>query len=569
MKLSRVVSFTSAFVLAITTSVLAAPTTLDMSQSISKQRFDLQGLKGSKFLTNLTERLEKASNTEYFPVIVTFKSLDQVSNLQSAKGIISKFSPTKIYQTIPGMAAELTKAEIIALAKSSEVVRIEYDEPMFALSGTANKWYGTEKARTDFHVTGDRNSSETSYSKDDVVIAVIDTGIDASHVDLDGGKVIGFKDFVNNRTAAYDDQGHGTHCASIAAGTGEGNSAYKGVAPGAALVGVKVLNSQGSGSMSNVVAGIDWAVANKSTYGIEIISLSLGTNGSSDGTDATSQAVNRAVDAGIVVSAAAGNSGSYKKTVGSPAAAEKVITVGAGIDPGENGFGLAYFSSRGTTADGRIKPDVVAPGYKITAAAKGTTNGYVAYSGTSMATPFVAGTVALMLDANPSFTPSQVKTTIQNNSTDWGRPGKDIDYGWGLLRGYDAIKAAGSLSGTGPVLPYHLFAQDSIATAGKRDEWTFQVNSTSSPIGISLIIDNASGGFWGLFPTHDWTATLYDPSGVQVATSNSKKRQESIGFAPTKTGAYKLVVKSTKGTGSYFFDLSSTASGLTKTVNDQ
>lgn len=568
MKLFRVVSLTSAFIFAITTSAIAASTTSGIGKSTS-ELYELRGVEGSKFSSGLRERLEKASSTKSFPVIVTFKSLDQTSNLQSAKGVISNFSPTKIYKTIPGMAAKLTKAEIKSLVKSSDVVKIEYDEPMYALSGTANKWYGTEKARADFRVTGDRNGSETSYSKDDVVIAVIDTGIDASHVDLDGGKVIGFKDFVNGRTAAYDDQGHGTHCASIAAGTGEGNSSYKGVAPGAALVGVKVLNAQGSGSMSDVVAGIDWTVANKSVYGIEVISLSLGTNGSSDGTDATSQAVNKAVDAGLAVSVAAGNSGSYKKTVGSPAAAEKVITVGAGIDPGENGFGLAYFSSRGTTADGRIKPDVVAPGYKISAAAKGTTNGYVAYSGTSMATPFVAGTVALMLDANPTLTPNQVKTTIQNNSTDWGRAGKDIDYGWGQLRGYDAIKAAGGLSGTGPVLPAHLFAQDSIASVGKRDEWTFQVNSTSSPIGISLIIDNASSYFWGLIPTHNWTATLYDPSGVQVATSNSRKRQESIGFAPTKTGKYKLVVISSQGTGSYFFDISSQASGLTKVVNDQ
>src|SRR5690606_17147010 len=148
---------------------------------------------------------------------------------------------------------------------------------------TANHWSGTEKARADFGITGDRDGNQNSYSKDDVVIAVIDTGIDANHVDLSGGKVSGWRDSVNNRTSPYDDQGHGTHVAGIAAGSGDGNAAYKGVAPGAALVGIKVLDRNGSGTMSNVIAGIDWAISNKDTYGIDIINMSLGTTGSSDG----------------------------------------------------------------------------------------------------------------------------------------------------------------------------------------------------------------------------------------------------------------------------------------------
>ncbi|WP_054673398.1 S8 family serine peptidase [Calditerricola satsumensis] len=135
---------------------------------------------------------------------------------------------------------------------------------------------------------GNRDGNPLSYSKNDVVVAVIDTGIDAGHVDLDGGKVIGWKDFVNNRTAPYDDNGHGTHVAGIIAGEGQADSRYKGVVPGAALVGVKVLNASGSGSMSTVTAAIDWCIQNKDVYGIRVLNLSLGTSGSSDGTDATS-----------------------------------------------------------------------------------------------------------------------------------------------------------------------------------------------------------------------------------------------------------------------------------------
>jgi serine protease AprX len=96
-----------------------------------------------------------------------------------------------------------------------------------------------------------------------MVVAVIDTGIDSGHVDLAGGKVIAWNDWVNNRTTPYDDNGHGTHVSGIVAGTGAGNPAYKGVAPGAALIGLKVLNNAGSGSLSNVAAAVDWAVQHK------------------------------------------------------------------------------------------------------------------------------------------------------------------------------------------------------------------------------------------------------------------------------------------------------------------
>lgn len=115
--------------------------------------------------------------------------------------------------------------------------------------------------------------------------------------------------------------------------------------------------------------------------------MSLGTSGSSDGTDTVSQAVNRAADAGIIPVVAAGNSGPARYTIGSPGAAAKAITVAAMADPNELGFGLASFSSRGPTRDERVKPDIAAPGVAIMAPKANTTSQYVAYSGTSMATP--------------------------------------------------------------------------------------------------------------------------------------------------------------------------------------
>ncbi|TCS94735.1 S8 family serine peptidase [Hazenella coriacea] len=563
-KMLRVCSIALAVSFGLASIVLSSPLSGHAAgtPSPNKDATPIQKVQGSKLLSNLQNKISKVNHSEKLPVIITFKNLQQTSNLQASKAKVPSLKAKHLYKNIPAIATELTKSEINALTALPEVVQIEYDEPIQSFSSTANHWYGTQKARTDFGVTGDRDGSLNSYSKSDVTIAVIDTGIDASHVDLDGGKVIGWKDFVNNRSTPYDDQGHGTHVAGIAAGAGDGNSSYVGVAPGAALVGVKVLDSRGSGSMSNVTAGIDWCISNKSTYGIDVINMSLGTSGSSDGSDATSLATNRAADAGIVVAVAAGNSGPSTKTIGSPGAAEKALTVGAMADPGEKGFNLASFSSRGTTADGRIKPDISAPGVNIMAAKANSGNGYVSYSGTSMATPFTAGAVALMLDANPNLTPDQVKSTLASTATDFGPAGKDVDYGSGNLKGYDAVKAAGGYTGEGPALPAHMKAQGTIGGSGLKDEYTFQLDATSTPIAITMIMPN-----WSWF--QDYDLYLFDPSGVQVASSTSSSRQETINFTPTVTGQYTIRVHSYLGFGSgnYFFDLSANGSGLTQTVN--
>ncbi|WP_242855892.1 S8 family serine peptidase [Ruminiclostridium josui] len=373
----------------------------------------------SKLFVNLKEKVDEASDSAEIPVTVLFNKKLSQDEFSSIEKLLGNPKLKHKFDNIPGVALNLTKKQISQLEKSDLIQQVEYDAPVHATLNTATSSFGATQARTDFNVNGDGDNAPTTYSTKDVVVAVIDTGIDASHVDLDGGKVIAWKDYVNNKTTPYDDNGHGSHCASIIAGTGEGNSSYKGVAPGAALIGLKVLNASGSGSMSNVTAAIDWAVTNKDKYNIKIISLSLGTDESSDGTDSTSVAINKAFNAGIVPVVAAGNSGPGKATIGSPGAASKALTVGAFGDLGEKGFFLANFSSRGLTADGRVKPDIAAPGYQITAAKANSTNKYVAYSGTSMATPFVAGTAALIFDANPSLTASQAVNIITSTAQDW------------------------------------------------------------------------------------------------------------------------------------------------------
>ncbi|WDV46695.1 S8 family serine peptidase [Clostridiaceae bacterium M8S5] len=511
----------------------------------------------NKVTEDLVNIMTKAENEELIPVIIVYKENRFV---ESNKEVMMLKDNKKIkyqYKNIPAVALSLSKDEIEELKKSGSIENIEYDTEVHMCMDTARDWFGTEKARTDFGLDGNRDGKD-SYSKDDVVIAVIDTGIDGKHVDLDGGKVIGWKDFVANKTTPYDDQGHGTHCAGIAAGEGDGNANYRGVAPGAALVGLKVLNKYGGGSMSDVTAAVDWCITNKDVYGIDIISMSLGTWGSSNGNDSASLAVNKAVKNGINVVVAAGNAGPKKYTIGSPGAASDCITVGNMIDVGEKGYGLYYDSSRGPTADDRIKPDIVAPGRLITAAKTNSVNGYATMTGTSMATPFVSGTIALMLDANPKLTSAGVKEILYNTAIDWGKPGKDIEYGHGRLDGYEAIKSAGNLTGTNIEMPDHMYKLEDI-NSGKEDIYQFKVNSTKYPIAVTLIISNWTNS------SKDFDIVLLDPNGKEVASHNSSIRQRTLLYNPTITGDYILKVKASSGSGEYIFDLSCDGENLTLT----
>jgi serine protease AprX len=515
---------------------------------------------GDKIAQNLNDLMLR--NEGPLPVIVVLNEPVSVAALTRRQQSIGSFEVKSTWTVIPGFAASMTPKQISALAQDATVRQIEYDNEVHACLGTAQTWFGTAKARTDWGVDGDRDGNPTSYSKNDIVITILDTGIDKNHYDLDGGKVIAFKDFVNSRTAAYDDHGHGTHCASMAAGSGDGNATYKGVAPGAALVGVKVLNSAGSGSTTTIINGINWVVSNKATYGIRVLSISLGSTGSSNGQDALSLACNSAVDAGIVVCVAAGNSGPARYTISSPAAADKPVTVGCMSDCGEKGYFLAYFSSRGPTADGRTKPEVCAPGWNITAAKKGTTNQYTTMSGTSMSTPFTAGTAALMLDANPSLTPTQIKSYLTSTAQDWGPTSSDVDYGAGRLQGYDAIKIAGGYTGTGPTVPAHVYQSENLGGTGKTDIWQVNVNSTSYPIAVTMIMPSWTS-------SQDFDLYLYNPSGTKVASSEGTTREEYIGYSPTTTGNYKIYAKSYAGSGSYYIDVSCANAGSITLIQNQ
>ncbi|MDL1899061.1 hypothetical protein FBQ82_22705, partial [Anaerolineae bacterium CFX7] len=196
---------------------------------------------------------------------------------------------------------------------------------------------------------------------------------------------------------------------SIVGGTGAASqNKYRGVAYECAFVIAKVLKGNGGGLMSDVIAGLEFCVEQKA----HVINLSLGGGSANDGTDALSVACDNAVGLGIVVCVAAGNAGPGAASVGSPACARQVITIGAT----DKQDAIASYSSRGPTSDGRVKPDVCFPGSSITAArAKNTAMGsplndfYTTASGTSMATPHAAGTCALLLEKTPTLKPAEIK----------------------------------------------------------------------------------------------------------------------------------------------------------------
>lgn len=239
------------------------------------------------------------------------------------------------------------------------------------------------------------------------LVAVLDTGVDAAHPDL-AGKVIASKNFTT--WPDPDRRGHGTHVAAILAGSGAAaDGERRGVAHGAEILSAKVIGDDDVGSMSDVIAAVEWAAE----QGADVANLSIGTDDDSDGSDPLSQAINATTrESGTFFVVAAGNRAT-PGSIGSPAAAEDALTVGA-VDGADD---LASFSSRGPRPGGGIKPEITAPGVDITAALSADAGGtpeqrYIAQSGTSMATPHVAGAAAVLVQRHPTWTPLQLRAAL-------------------------------------------------------------------------------------------------------------------------------------------------------------
>lgn len=380
--------------------------------------------------------------------------------------------------------------EVIAeLSVRNDVARIDWDEarvlvenhsvpapPGIAGPGNREITYNVLKVNAD-------DVWALGFYGEDVIVSVIDTGVNYNHADLqdhmweDPDYPNHGYDFHNNDNNPMDDHGHGTHCAGTVAGDGTAGS-QTGMAPEATVMALKVLDSGGSGQESSVWEAIEFTVE----HGADIISMSLGWSHSWNPDRPTWRTtLDNALAAGVVASIAAGNEG------GSPSSPDDVRTPGdcppPWLNPDQTLTGglsavvcvgatdqsdnLAYFSSIGPVTwenidpfndypfnpeMGLLRPDVSAPGVDVKSCNAFNVNGYTTMSGTSMATPGVAGVMALLMSKNPQLTPEEMGMSLELTSLDLGANGKDNYYGAGRV---DALEAINYVNYPGPVYYDH------------------------------------------------------------------------------------------------------------------
>ncbi|MFD0076975.1 S8 family serine peptidase [Streptomyces sp. NPDC127166] len=343
----------------------------------------------------------------------------------AARAEVRAAGDTQVRRTFPTINADAVRTSPDDVARIWEALTDRQNTgARIAASGIATVWLdGVRGARLDRSVRqiGADKAWESGFDGTGVKIAVLDTGVDKTHADLKT-QVVAEKNF-SASADAVDRVGHGTHVASIAAGTGAASGGrFKGVAPGAKVISGKVLDDEGYGDDSAVIAGMEWAAAE----GADVVNLSLG-GPDSPGTDPLEATVDRlTAEKGILFAIAAGNEGeSGPASVGSPGSADSALTVGA-VDKDDK---LAPFSSTGPRAgDGAVKPDVTAPGVAITAAAAagsaidtrpGTPHpapGYLQIDGTSMATPHVAGAAAILKQRHPDWKSAELKGALTGSA---------------------------------------------------------------------------------------------------------------------------------------------------------
>ncbi len=436
-------------------------------------------------------------------VIISFSSMprgDQLAYIQGLGGRVSRQ-----YQHIPAVSATLPQSVVTTLRRYSNVVRIEEDTKVQALEQTV-PWGIAKVNAPAVHAFATGAGAK---------VAVIDTGIDTSHQDL---VVAGGVSFVSGVGSYTDDNGHGSHVAGTIAARNN-TTGVLGMAPGAQLYSVKVLNNVGSGSWSSVISGIDWAITNC----MQVVNMSLGSTFAAP--SAVQSIINAAYNApeqsapgtspsyscpgrkGIVLVAAAGNSGNSSGTgsnVNYPAKYPQVIAVAA-IDEGS---ARAGFSSTGSEVG------LSAPGVNILSTTPNNT--YSVFNGTSMASPHVAGLAALLIasgtvkdeNGDAKINNQDVRLRMEKTATDLGNPGRDSMYGYGLINAAAAVIAPPSPTNHPPVAkaggPYSgtVGAALTVNGSGSSDPdgdtltyaWTFGDGGTSTGVSPSHIYA-AAGAF--------------------------------------------------------------------------
>ena len=334
-----------------------------------------------------------------------------------------KFQVYRQYQIFPFLAGSVDENGLAELAACPIVEGIYPDFEVKATLNQSGPLIGQPQAET------------AGFTGTGIGIAIVDTGIDYTHPDFGAPapypntKVRGGYDFANNDTNPFDDEGHGTHVASIAAGMG---TTYRGIAPGAHLLAVKVMDASGTGMMSTVMAGVEWCILHKTEFNIRVINMSLGISAEfTDPADCDdfpeAQAIEEAVSAGILVAISSGNDG-YLYGISFPACISAATSVGATYDETRSGGTVdttTYYSNRGELVD------LLAPGSFIMAAKLG--GGYIEHEGTSMAAPHVAGAAAVLAQkglGTPAAIEQRLKLTgtqIVDPSTNLQTPRIDLE----------------------------------------------------------------------------------------------------------------------------------------------
>lgn len=337
-----------------------------------------------------------------------------------------------------------------------------------------------------------------------ITIAIIDTGVDLTHPDLAANLVAGY-DFANNDADPSDDHGHGTHVAGIAAAVGNNGQGVAGVSWNAKIMPLKALWADGSGTIDNVAQAVRYAVDN----GAKVINLSLGARFSSwpCGWSTIEDAFNYAVSNGAVIAAASGND--YQLGVNCPGAYDQAIAVGSTTNTDTR----SSFSNYGP------RLDIAAPGSNIFSTLRG--GFYGTMSGTSMATPHVAGLAALVWSFAPSLTNSQIRSIIETTADDLGPAGWDQEFGYGRINAWRALDSV-SLQSSPTLLT--LFVDDATAT-------------TTGNIQISTANPNTITWTTTISPAVSWLS-ISPPSSGTVSTASSPANVTLLGNRPAGYGTY-------------------------------
>ena len=372
------------------------------------------GIAVSVLLLMVIPSIQTSDAPSLVPVIIGFKDKHDEKLVAAHGGQVNH-----VYEHIPAIAASMPDNAIENLKQNPNIAYVEEDQIAQVVCHNDPEiipWGITKINADDVWNLGYRGSS--------IKVGIVDTGIYLKNPDLNKGTG---KNFVNLGKKPNDDNGHGTAVAGIVAAL-DNNIAVVGVAPEVVVYPVKVLNQQGSGYYSGIIAGIDWTITN----GMDVNNYSFGGTGDSQ---ALHDIIIAANQNGIIQVAAAGNSGPSPNTVLFPARYIETIAVGA-TDSADN---IASFSSRGPQVD------VTAPGVQINTLAKGdrfSTFYCTSGDGTSFAAPHVAGAAALIKSKNPNLSPDEVQNLLQTTAIDLGAVGLDNDYGYGRIDAVAAVNAA-------------------------------------------------------------------------------------------------------------------------------